>query len=191
MFDAKGNDGYYELGLLSAQLVRDVIIGLRDKEAVEKEEIQKAEEKRKSVNLTVKVQEDEESSEEEDEDMETPVDANVGRTSPAAVENVEISNLQAVSQSLEDDSLPTPSPSGLRLRLNENSNCSQSNQSLSLNGHCALNVKLVLPYHIVMSVVLLFACAIFYHCFNRAPRGRIFIRLHFLRFYAIEDTRIL
>ncbi|KAL4241881.1 putative lipase ROG1 family protein [Abortiporus biennis] len=110
MFDAKGNDGYYELGLLSAQLVRDVIVGLRDKEAVEKEEIQKAEEKRKSVNLTVKVQEDEESSEEEDEDMETPVDANVGPTSPAAVENVEISSLQAVSQSLEDDSLPTPRP---------------------------------------------------------------------------------
>ena len=29
MFDAKTNDGYYELGLLSAHLIRDVVITLR------------------------------------------------------------------------------------------------------------------------------------------------------------------
>lgn len=30
MFDAKTNDGYYELGLISAQLIRDVVTSLRD-----------------------------------------------------------------------------------------------------------------------------------------------------------------
>lgn len=29
MFDAKTNDGYYELGLMTAQLLRDVIISIR------------------------------------------------------------------------------------------------------------------------------------------------------------------